>query len=1792
MMANKHLAKRKRSLKAMGRRGLSLFLSLVMTLSLVQIGAFAAGSDGTDQIGKYFEYDDKGKTTGEKLDSSLKSIDGDSITMQKNITAVDKDTFDINLIVTTKEKLEDIKLSPDAAVVIVLDSSSSMRYNEDGCGAYCAAYGHDNQWHGNSYTGAWPVESEQRLPKAKKAACDFVENFAKDADGAKRMVSVVEFNYDANSVIGWTDAAASTKNVDEIKAKINEIGTDSYTNIDAGLQLAYNLLGSDDVQNISSRFVILLTDGAPNAKADGAGNTSHVDGDDTSNANAATAAANTASSIKSDRKAAIYTLAFAAANATCYNGTVTTTHECTIQGWHRHGGDEREEYNYGDGTRGKLDNGTFIQHSYNHKWGCGCQWGWFNGPHTGSTTESKPVTIGEWLANSVASTGCARNATTGDQVSIGFEEIVKQIKTLLQAWQVTDPMAQYINYEGLVHPVSGRPATNSNVTYDKTQKTLTWNLWQEQPTSDGQTPATYTYSLTYRITLDTTIKGFEEEHWYPTNNVTSLTYAVNLLDSDGNLNPNANVKTDYFNVPSVKGDIPEYAYTIEYYLQDRENSAIYNRDYSEAGPETNLHETVTILDQDGKVPTEIVNKYNDSYYKFSKADPASIPITADESQNVIKVYYNCITCPITVNHYYRTDTMNADGTVTKGTYGTPDTDHPTAVVGGKYEASPKTQDGVYTLVTEAGDAVDGETSTLEINPVKPDGSDVLNLYYFTLETEAEVTLQENYETWEWQINPESGRYELVLISESEGTASTIVTDLTAPQLHTQKIDQEKEDGLYKLVGVTANGEDMVCDINKSISFNLHSGINPIVATYQKIIDRRGALIDVTINHIYTLNTYTADGDGLSLTTNPKAEAGPSATVRRYAGETYDFSSDPEHGYEQTYKGHTYPTPSAPSAITVVANPTAGQNEVNIYYNDSDYPDTATYEVVHHFRTWTSEIDATSGEVTWSCGKDDYTDSASYPAAGTTYYAGQVFPVVSTNPEGREGYTQDLMYDEGEFETRSDASITLVAGNNNKAHVYLDQKAGDPPKVGKITVKHEYFEDVLCVRNGVVTTDRRAVDSANWPTPVNYFGEIGDTKTISPVTSFGGKEYTRVDTSSLNQTYSATGITVVLQYVREGESELVETDLSVTHNYHVKNMTVQDGKADYYDAPVFEGSDTTCTLTDKTGNPVNTLYVGMEVTVATDTTYEVTNADESKTQYTYVLRGTPKRTLTLGATGTNSLELNYDRENPLAKVTVTVNHKYTIYTYTYVDGVQNITPTAGSAKAPVTAELYVGETYEAIPQLDGYTLDTAKHGDADLAAVDGKYQITVGETGNVVNFEYSKKSGDRASATVNVYHYYTEVNWDGTKTGYPNEGYEPEEQHATSYVGLSFTATPNLKADTNGENGYRLISKDATTDFISGTTIEVQSGTNEIHLYYSKSVDTRHDSGVSVRVTHKYYARDTYTVDESLSDAEYIASEGVTPEYATVTDVTGKENGVWIGATYTATKQPVYTTATDTIAYTFVNGTPSSLSVELSSDGRYDITINYIRNYSTDPGDANYTVVHKYYTDNSLDGSSSITASGKVGSSIDAANITKVTTYNGKAYSYSSASPASVTVTADGTATITLRYDYTTPANPGNGNGSTYYTVTVKYLDKETDKEIHQLEQKLVKKNTSYDMTQYDAIEIDGYTYDSTTGDPVKGIANSNKTITVYYVEAVDIPEIEIPNTDKPETEPTNPEVEPTEPETEPTEPDIDIGEQDVPKAEVPATGDNLMLWIMAAAVSGMGLAWLAITGRKRKEEEM
>ena len=84
----------------------------------------------------------------------------------------------------------------------------------------------------------------------------------------------------------------------------------------------------------------------------------------------------------------------------------------------------------------------------------------------------------------------------------------------------------------------------------------------------------------------------------------------------------------------------------------------------------------------------------------------------------------------------------------------------------------------------------------------------------------------------------------------------------------------------------------------------------------------------------------------------------------------------------------------------------------------------------------------------------------------------------------------------------------------------------------------------------------------------------------------------------------------------------------------------------------------------------------------------------------------------------------------------------------------------------------------------------------------------------------------------------------------------------------------------------------------------------------------------------------------------------------------------------------------------------------------------------------------------------------------------------------------------------------------------------------------------------------------------------------NRWVITNTLEGTEIKEPETPTTDLPHTDV------PTAGDT-----GTDLQNPDVPRADAPKTGDATWLWAMAAAVSGMGLVWLTISGKKRKEED-
>ena len=111
-MGNKRLKKRAYSLKGRGRRGLSMLMAMVMTLSLVQISAFATDGEESDTL----------------KPQAVTDNNGHNITLSKTAERVG----DTEWQVTVKADIGEtpIKQQP-LEVVFVLDKSGSMMFCTD-----------------------------------------------------------------------------------------------------------------------------------------------------------------------------------------------------------------------------------------------------------------------------------------------------------------------------------------------------------------------------------------------------------------------------------------------------------------------------------------------------------------------------------------------------------------------------------------------------------------------------------------------------------------------------------------------------------------------------------------------------------------------------------------------------------------------------------------------------------------------------------------------------------------------------------------------------------------------------------------------------------------------------------------------------------------------------------------------------------------------------------------------------------------------------------------------------------------------------------------------------------------------------------------------------------------------------------------------------------------------------------------------------------------------------------------------------------------------------------------------------------------------------------------------------------------------------------------------------------------------------------------------------------------------------------------------------------------------------
>lgn len=1777
------------------KKALSLLLALVMVLGMVNLSAFAAGDETSGTI---VEQKTEWTMTG----------DG-SVGHKKTVEKTGENTFKITLSVKTKEEIQKEVISPDAAVVVVMDVSNSMKDDVDG-----------------KKTGE---TQNQRITKAKAAAEKFITDFAADAEGAQRKVALVEFGSNAKTVQGWSDAENAKNTVSSIGINfevfecttegkhthdedylVREGKKDSKkwvckfedctftsskdanhrpnhthkvtydgphgttkdgggTNIEGGLQLAYNLLGTTDIQR---KYVVLITDGVPTYHVYqdhyAPGDTNFIEGQQ-GGGNRATEAdyknvPAVATNIKS--KGPLYTVSYASSKVT-------------------------------------------------------------------STVNNQ--SIDAWL-----SSFATKNVPAGSDIDWGLSKISETIKNQAKAWILTDPIpAPYIVYrsednqsipDGAVNPgnvLTYKPASDGT--------TLTWNLKDETAAKtelDEDDVTWYIYSTSYTIHLDTTATDFVEDQPYVTNSPTTLTY---MLTKDGELQ--SDLKSTDLVVPKVSGKLPTASWKIEYYKQENATTGDYANytlvDTTNSTTDAKLGAEVKLAEQDGGYAT----KYGSDNYIYAKTENETLTIGLDAGKNVIKVYYDRKTTSAVVNYHYALTIIDEQGHEITTSFDLPGMAQAGLFVGDAYSVdAPETS-------TYSG-------YTYDLDHANPDGAkitgldaegdkNVIDLYYkktIDYRKGASVVVNHVYTLHTYEL--ENGKY----VAKDVVTNLNNVekeTDLMSGDTYTANTTPRFGYNSYQYTGIVGRDNVKV----------LGEGENVITLNFEAWEDPRGPELSLTVRHHYT-KTVTEIVDGkVETTVNPDNVVGKTDTIPFYAGEAVTIREEKVYGSD-TYNSDEGNTEKAGSKITTAAD---GGTTIDLHYTLTEVPEKTSVTVTHIYQTVTRETVATYEEqpVVDEDGNpvmEDVLDKDGNPVIdhydtvekvddsgnpvvdedgnpimeeAPVYAQQQKTEKVETGAEVKETSeitdTKNVYYGEGEGEvlyvnqryqaelqgkegykflrsTPDNYTIDACAANGNNQITIIYQKIDEEDNRGAATidVQHIYTTHVTAIVGG----EEKTFDIVTSEFDQATTGQAGDEFLArTKLTDKDGNTYTLAGSAPGGVIlHEGLNNTIVINYERADNQLGSKAGYTVTYEYYTRTMTMMDGVAVWGD-PVLD-TETTKTPTGGDG------YVGQMVKLDTG----------AKDGYA-ACGGNPSATQFLSA-GENSWTFKYVKDVPLEKVSVTVNHHVTTITKT-IDNPDGASFTQDLMGRPEYK--YVGEFYEAkaleLGENAKLTLVNVNGNDSEVKTVisfDGMTGTTV------VDFYYEVVNDYRVPASYTVQHIYKSIDWDG-KVMIDNPDSQPIE--TKGYAGQTGAATVSVPEGSDYElievtyNGSDVKDRLNEEGVYSFTVLE---GANTVVLVYERKADTR--PLTAVKVVHEYYTSASaetpaYTDEEITKDlrvsAEFKAAAKPTKDNVTYAQIT--EDGK---LTINALGEVEWNEA----------------KTEVTNYGGNVITIKYVL------ADTTYKVVHEYYIDGNLAGKTDPTSvPGTAGATVNASDITKADTYNGTRFTFDAAkSDASLTLVQGENGTITLRYYFTTPTptpTPDPTPSNPTYKVTYEWsglpagADAKVPGDRNYSYNSSVKVNTTYTGTS--EITIDGvvYTFSGWTTKDVTvndgGFRMPSKTVTlvgVWTAEGTDIPDenpplVDLPDenppladmpdeqpplTDVPDEQPPLVEV----PEEQPPmidwpplvaasdpAPVTDIPEEDVPLANVPQTGDFSAVWYVAVIASVAGLA--VLTFKKREDEE-
>lgn len=1316
------------------------------------------------------------------------------------------------------------------------------------------------------------TDKHKPLTSAKTAAKDFMDSLATEAskNGGNVKVSVVKFASKAAKVTDWKNIVVDS-NLNDVKNAISGISIDDSsngigggTNMQAGLKLAANRLGMSDVKDLKYKYVIMFSDGGPTFRYTGSSSSTDSitdnciqDGNGTKitkdKCNGAIAGADAVKSAGGN----LYSLFLESDNYTinkeCYEVTTSeTTYKYVNTNWSTYHNYSGKKFYVNDACDAllpeRVDNMNQIStwsRKSNHSNNCkNCNESSFE--HHDAYYIQKAVNKGSYtienLLNAMSSNYMLADGTESDNKAVftasstddlakAFNSVLKSIKvgSTGAGWTVTDPMSEYVTFASTI-------ADNDKfLKFDKDTNTLTWVLDPEKagtPDSSTAGKMVYNYTYTYHVTfnMDTFAANKADGANVPTNDVTTLTY-------DG--------KTLNFNVPMLTATAPTYLYSVYYYKKDKITG-----EYSDEPGITikgcaRLNKTVTIAEVD----CNYADAFKDYFYNSTLGN-TSVIIKDDESQNVMKLYYDPIPASIDIVKVFVTinddEIKHLDGTIIEPVSG----NHYVGD-GFKYEAlaTDVYAGNCYNYVTEttyenANKEEVNYTSVTEITKLVADGVEndkkVVNnriILCFERDARADASVVEvrHYTNHTYKLNDTTGRYISVDV-ETKSDEKVLVESQKATTQYTILSKDDYTDEGWTLVNVKFNNTDS--DFGNTEK--LVAGKNTVDVYYEKNTDWPAtATVKVIHNYSYTKWYIDDNGDLESEVVTDNKENAPVTNYR--IGETYTATAD-----NKDKSGKEY-TASAANMYSITVDANNDNNVINLYYTAADvYPVNAGVTVNHIYKTKTVEtvvttaaaiddptkevITGTTTEEHWTT---DYTDVVSYPTSGVLYQGQKV----TVNTVSKEGYT---------FKEDLSDSITDVRANNQTLNlIYVHEDTADNRSETDVRVEITYLKSGKEIKEGELTSytgrdDGSAVKTFDKLTVGNSF-EITETDYTSYAT-FKGNTYTAAESNVTKIDVLQSGTNVIyLTFERDVDvRELKPVNVTVKNVYRTWNMTVENGVAGYYAAGIQEDSTEDAKYAPETG-----YYVGQRITV---TSGEKDNYSANS--------GNPALVQTLTKADEEFI-YNYDKKVELPKAKVTVNTHFTTIDIN-VNGTENEPVKVDGT--PTETPKYVGEDYTGSYSLiDGFTSDNFKSVkvDEEEVAKAAAVKVTVGENGNVIDFYFEKINDKSVGIEYAITHNYITYDWDGTVIDT-----QSGTNTGTSYATIRHSITPATMGGlyvlnkVEASEGIELTYDNTEIAAVNDISFNFIEGKNEITLTYARTTDTR--VGAEIIINHHYSSTDTYT----------------------------------------------------------------------------------------------------------------------------------------------------------------------------------------------------------------------------------------------------------------------------------------------------------------------------------------------